>query len=52
LALRYCLFWMWESFIFKIEQGKVEVLQGLAVVIPTPTSSMGDPFSSELLLVF
>jgi len=25
---------------------------GLAGVIPTPTSSMGDPFSSELLLGF
>jgi hypothetical protein len=44
-----------ESFIFKIEQGKVEV----AVVIPTPTSLCEDPFayaalrvSSELLLGF
>ena len=29
-----------------------EFTSGLAVVIPTPTSSMGDPFSPELLLRF
>ena len=40
VGLKICLFWVWERFIFKIEQGKV---RGLAVVIPTPTSSCGGP---------